>query len=86
MNPAKCGAGAPARERPEAQTKLSKTTTLAAAIVRTFALIVEALKEIFDESAYQRFLLRSDMSPSAKSYAAFWAEYEKNRARRPRCC
>jgi hypothetical protein len=86
MNPAKCGAGAPARGKPKAQTELPRATRLSAAIVRTFALIVETLKEIFDESAYQRFLLRSDLSPSAQSYAAFWTEHEKLKARRPRCC
>ena len=51
-----------------------------------FATLRAVLREVFDESAYQRFLLRTDLPPSVESYAAFWAELEKLKARRPRCC
>lgn len=44
------------------------------------------LKEIFDESAYSRFLARHQLTPSRDSYAAFWSEHERGKARRPRCC
>jgi hypothetical protein len=44
------------------------------------------LREIFDESAYQRFLDRSQLESSAKSYAVFLQENEQARSRRPRCC
>jgi hypothetical protein len=51
-----------------------------------FATLRAVLREVFDESAYQRFLLRAGLTPSVERYAAFWAEQEKLKARRPRCC
>ena len=48
--------------------------------------VLAALREIFDESAYQRFLARRSMVSSSASYAAFLHETEHMRARRPRCC
>jgi len=45
-----------------------------------------ALREIFDEAAYARFLQRSGMASSAKAYAAFCRERECRSARCPRCC
>lgn len=44
------------------------------------------LREIFDESAYARFLERRHLSTSPHAYAEFLRENEVNRARRPRCC
>jgi hypothetical protein len=51
-----------------------------------FSLIMAALREIFDESAYQRFLDRRQMESSASAYAIFLKENELAKARRPRCC
>jgi hypothetical protein len=51
-----------------------------------FALVISALREIFDESAYARFLNRSQLTSSREAYAAFRKEYEVAKARRPRCC
>lgn len=45
-----------------------------------------ALREIFDESAYSRFLHRQQMVSSREAYAAFCREGEAAKARRPRCC
>jgi hypothetical protein len=45
-----------------------------------------AIREIFDESAYARFLTQRQLSSSRASYAAFRQEYEVTKARRPRCC
>jgi len=42
--------------------------------------------EIFDESAYHRFLQRTQASQSAESYRAFLRERESAIARKPRCC
>jgi hypothetical protein len=56
------------------------------AIAGFFEIIAGVLQEVFDESAYRRFLLRGNFASSAASYAAFCAEQEKSRARRPRCC
>jgi len=44
------------------------------------------LREVFDESAYGRFLERKQMVSSCKAYAEFTRENELIRARRPRCC
>jgi hypothetical protein len=45
-----------------------------------------ALREIFDESAYARFLARDGMASSPSAYAAFLREQEAMKARRPKCC
>ena len=45
-----------------------------------------ALREIFDETAYSRFLERSHLSSSPAAYSAFCRERESSCARRPRCC
>jgi hypothetical protein len=44
------------------------------------------LREIFDENAYDRFLLRTDETRSVESYRAFMREREARLAKRPRCC
>ncbi len=44
------------------------------------------LREIFDESAYQRFLDRSHQQTSPNAYAIFQQENEQAKSRRPRCC
>lgn len=53
---------------------------------RFFNLLLAALREIFDESAYQRFLAREGVPASRGSYAEFLREVEISKARRPRCC
>jgi hypothetical protein len=84
------GAGALARERSAANHLLRKINSVSiiclSAISRALRLLAATLQEVFDESAYQRFLLRENLSPCPESYAAFVAEHEKSRARRPRCC
>ena len=49
-------------------------------------IVLAALREIFDESAYRRFLERKQAVSSRKAYAEFIREHELLRARRPRCC
>jgi len=49
-------------------------------------LIVAVLREIFDESAYERFLDRSRLESSPSAYAIFRKENEQAKSRRPRCC
>ena len=44
------------------------------------------LREIFDESAYERFLASKGMASSTAAYREFIQETEHARARRPRCC
>jgi hypothetical protein len=44
------------------------------------------LREIFDESAYDRFLLRTHASRSIASYRAFTRERDAGMLKKPRCC
>ncbi len=48
-------------------------------------LFCAALREIFDESAYARFLARNGLCSSGAAYAAFLQEKSGTRPR-PRCC
>jgi hypothetical protein len=45
-----------------------------------------ALREIFDEAAYDRFLASHQLSNSAESYAHFQRDRRATQERRPRCC
>lgn len=64
--------------------------TLLAALMnclkRSAALFRSALREIFDEAAYRRFLSRMQMSPSREAYAAFQTEREPLKLRSMKCC
>jgi len=62
--------------------KRSSTSNVTAAV----SLLWATLREIFDESAYTRFLSREQMVASREAYAAFCREYDAAKARRPRCC
>jgi hypothetical protein len=48
-------------------------------------LLLGALREIFDESAYARFLTRNGLISTPEAYAAFVRE-RTSRGPRPRCC
>ena len=81
-----CGAGAPARETLEVKANGARANAILAAISRPFSVLVAALREIFDESAYARFLDRQRVAPSPAAYGEFLRESEIAKARRPRCC
>jgi hypothetical protein len=49
-------------------------------------LLLCTLREIFDESAYTRFLARHGVTSCPSAYAAFLREQEMIKARRPKCC
>ena len=49
-------------------------------------LLWQALREIFDEGAYARFLQREGLHNSAAAYRIFRRENEVLNLRRPRCC
>ena len=51
-----------------------------------FELLLAMLREIFDENAYQRFLLRTSNVASVESYGEFVQERDAAMAKRPRCC
>jgi hypothetical protein len=53
---------------------------------QVIATFVATLREIFDESAYQRFLSFHRMESCPSAYAAFLREQEEAKARRPKCC
>ena len=50
------------------------------------SLLLAALREIFDEAAYARFLERHELKPSRHSYREFLRESLPQQERRPRCC
>jgi len=49
-------------------------------------IIRATLGEIFDESAYARFLQRHGLKSSREAYALFLRDSEASRGRRVRCC
>lgn len=55
--------------------------------LRSFLQVLLAtLREIFDENAYQRFLVRTGRTASVESYRVFMHEREAGMAHKPRCC
>jgi hypothetical protein len=62
------------------------STGFTALMKHAVTLLMSALREIFDESAYIRFLKRRRMVSSREAYSAFCRETEAAKARRPRCC
>jgi len=55
-------------------------------LLKAAKIVLATLREIFDEAAYARFLIRTRTSSSAKAYAAFRHEFEEGKSRRPKCC
>jgi len=51
-----------------------------------FDILLATLREIFDENAYHRFLLRTGNVASVESYRAFVRERDMAAATRPKCC
>jgi hypothetical protein len=65
---------------------LGATRSIAAKLKSFLRVVSAALREIFDESAYARFLSQRQLVSSRAAYAAFRQEFESAKARRPRCC
>lgn len=57
-----------------------------ATIHKIMQTIKAALREIFDESAYDRFLTRTQASRSIASYRQFMQERDEAVEKKPRCC
>jgi hypothetical protein len=55
-------------------------------LLNSVRIFLAALREIFDEAPYARFLQRTQTASSPQAYAAFRREHEHRHARRPRCC
>jgi len=51
-----------------------------------FRVLLATLREIFDENAYKRFLVRTGNVASRNSYREFQREREAGMATRPKCC
>jgi hypothetical protein len=62
------------------------TASLSAWFTGLIKLLLSTLREIFDESAYTRFLARHSISSCPNAYAAFLREHGAAKARRPKCC
>jgi hypothetical protein len=71
---------------PEASPNRDTAGTMLAAILRASTVLRAMMQEIFDESAYQRFLDRNQLQSSPNAYALFQQENEQAKSRRPRCC
>lgn len=56
------------------------------ALSKFFQVLLATLREIFDENAYQRFLVRTGSTASVQSYREFQREREAMIAGRPKCC
>ena len=51
-----------------------------------FRVVLLTIREIFDESAYDRFLVRTEGIRSVDSYREFIREGEAAMSRKPKCC
>jgi hypothetical protein len=49
-------------------------------------ILFSILQEIFDESAYARFLARQGLTTSREAYGRFLREQGEAKAHRPKCC
>jgi hypothetical protein len=54
--------------------------------MRFLRLIRAALREIFDEAAYERFCIQEGLRSGRESYAKFLAENASPARRKLRCC
>ncbi|HET8891312.1 MAG TPA: hypothetical protein VFQ41_20580 [Candidatus Angelobacter sp.] len=55
-------------------------------IAKAIQTLFAALREIFDESAYDRFLLQTNAARSVATYRAFTRERDAAMLKKPRCC
>jgi len=69
-----------------AQRGVSTSRTIYGFICGAYRVLKATLREIFDESAYDRFLAHTRSERSVSSYRAFMRERESTMARKPRCC
>ena len=65
---------------------ITRSTSARALFTKTMRILRAMLREIFDESAYDRFLQRTKAPRSVASYRDFMQEREAGMTRRPKCC
>jgi hypothetical protein len=76
----------PTKIVPEHTASGSSHETLKYVLVAAWQTFRATLREIFDESAYDRFLQRTKAPRSVTSYRDFMQEREAGMTRRPKCC
>jgi hypothetical protein len=54
--------------------------------MKFFRVLRAVLREVFEESAYERFCARESVAVSRESYAKFLGETEQSRQQKVRCC
>jgi hypothetical protein len=54
--------------------------------MKLFRTIRAVLREVFEESAYERFCAREQIGVDRKSYARFLQETDRARQQKVRCC
>lgn len=59
---------------------------IASRVASMHRILVSTLQEIFEESAYARFLAREGLTASRQAYGRFIREHGEAKARRPKCC
>jgi hypothetical protein len=64
----------------------AKPGSLLSTLSKIASVSLAMLREIFDESAYERFLAQHHLTSSVAAYSRFCHERDHSRARRPRCC
>lgn len=65
---------------------ITRSTLVPAPFAKALRTLHAALCEIFDECAYDRFLLRTHASRSITSYRDFTHERDAAMLKKPRCC
>ena len=65
---------------------ITRSSLVPAAFKRMILIVRATLREIFDESAYDRFLLRTQASRTTASYREFMRERDAALVKKPRCC
>jgi len=55
-------------------------------IRRAGALLLELLRELADQNAYQRYLARRGAAASPEEWRSFWSMRLAARFERPKCC
>ena len=54
--------------------------------MKVLRVIMAILREVFEESAYERFCAREGVGPSRVSYANFLLEADRTKRPKVRCC
>jgi hypothetical protein len=76
----------PTKTVPEHTASGSSHETVKKILVTALQTILATLREIFDESAYDRFLMRTQRPRSRASYRVFTRERDAAMLKKPRCC